>query len=188
MKKILKKEEINATVKTKSGETSIKPKSNLSKRYFKRGFKHMSFMIITPLFVIVLSMALLFNHYYYAAILVYPLIPILLLLQFGTIKDRMLNILPLVVLLTYVIVSLETKDFKSSMVVYFIIPILSVLLKPKKHYIKYLTLIVSFLTLSLKYFKNMTIPFYYNLIIILIIYAVFLPPFIKKKIQLKFHL
>ena len=52
-------------------------------------------------------------------------------LQFGTIKDRMLNILPLVVLLTYVIVSLETKDFKSSMVVYFIIPILSVLLKPK---------------------------------------------------------
>ncbi len=143
----------------------------------------MLIIFLFPMILFVISISL-FNHQNYLSILVVWLSwPISFLFLFGSFKDRIFNTLPLLAILIYLLIGLNTGDFESASVIYFFVPVLSLLLKPKKHMVKYITMLVSFIILIINYFTSIEIPMILKYLIIIYIYLLYLPPLVKKQLN-----
>lgn len=145
------------------------------------------FIFFLPVILVFSSIYLVQYTYYFSAFAIWLIYPMSFLFLTGSIKTRILNVLPLLVLLFYIMISVETKDADKASLIFFAVPILSLLLKPKKHWIQYTTLGISIIYLILNHFTLIDFPFAVKWGLILVIYLVFIPPLVKQKIVQLFH-
>ena len=78
---------------------------------------------------------------------------------------------------------MENQDFGKYDWVLFLTPLGSLILKPKKHQVEYLTLIISLGYLMINQFTSHDINYGLKTLMLFIIYVVFLLPVIKSKIR-----
>lgn len=98
---------------------------------------------MAPIIIGLISLWLFMNHYLVSGFLVWVLFPLSRFILIGSFKNRILNVLPIVVFLLYLSLSMENQDFGKYDWVLFLTPLGSLILKPKKHQVEYLTLIIS---------------------------------------------
>lgn len=129
------------------------------------------------------------SYYFFAsrnlinAFLVWGFWPISTFFLWGSLKKRLMNTLPLIISLLYFILSIQLNDFQGTLVIFYIVPFLSLLVKPKKHFFQYLTLLISAVFLTLEYFFQISVNSIFKCIFIMLVYILFIPPFIKEKTQ-----
>ena len=145
--------------------------------------------ILRPIVIVFLPISIALASIYFFSVqsyinmvLVWLFWPISTLFLWGSLKNRLLNTLPLIVGLVYLIIANQTGDYQKTLFIFYSVPLLSLVMKPKKYVFQYLTLLVSTLFLSLDYLAHINIPIYIKWLLILIIYIIFIPPFIKDKL------
>ncbi|MGE4320511.1 MAG: hypothetical protein AB7E61_03555 [Acholeplasmataceae bacterium] len=143
----------------------------------------MIIIFLFPMILFVISISL-FNHQnYYSIPVIWLTWPISFLFLIGSLKDRLLNTLPLFAILIYLLIGINTGDFESASAIYFFVPLLSLLLKPKKHRVKYITMLVSFIILMINYFTSFDIPVVIKYLMIICIYILYLPPILTHQLN-----
>jgi len=136
------------------------------------------FMILVPGFLWVISTMFFIRGLYYASFFSWILLPVSWFLVFGSFRSRIVNLLPLLAVIVYIVYGLEIQDFNQATIIFFFVPFLSLLLKFKKHYIQYITLGISIVYVVVNYLGIYVIPFYAKWGLIVIIYVIFIPPMI----------
>ncbi|MFP4187718.1 MAG: hypothetical protein ACLFSU_06075 [Acholeplasmataceae bacterium] len=153
----------------------------------RSNFNRMLIFFCVPFLVFILSVILVLNRYLYAGITIWAFLPLSRLLMIGSIRARLRNALPFAIGLIYLMVGLETGEWERWMVLLFLVPFLSLLMKPKRHPLAYATLGVSVIVLAVNYLTRFDIPVYGKWAVVALIYLIFLPPLVKKRIKELFH-
>lgn len=141
----------------------------------KNKYRLILFFIVPPI-IVCLSLILLTNQYYYSSVLIFLLIPMSRFLMIGSLRQRTRNTLPFLAALLYLMAGLEFGVWDNAQIIFLSIPIISILLKPRRHGFQYMILVLSFGTLFLNVYSNLYIPFWYRIIVIILIYIAFYPP------------
>ncbi len=139
--------------------------------------------IFFPVLIGVTSFILIRNEAFIAGLLIWMFLPLTMFLLMGSFLRRVLNSLPMVIMFIYIIFGLETGLWQEGTMLFFIVPFGSLVLKPKKSPVQYLTLSISILVLTLNFFTTQSIAIYLRWGLIVLIYIIFLPPALGKKIE-----
>ena len=146
-------------------------------------FSKLMVFVFFPIAIFLLSLWLFFEHAYIAGILIWIYLPLTFFLLMGALKNRVLNSLPFIIFGAYMLYGIETGLWQEGTILFFAVPIGSLVLKPKKYPIQYAALAVSIAVLTINMFTNISIPIYIKWILIFGIYFVFLPPFLIRKLE-----
>ncbi|MFP4286708.1 MAG: hypothetical protein ACLFRI_03320 [Candidatus Izemoplasmataceae bacterium] len=139
--------------------------------------------ILFPIFIFVTSAVLFSVHAYFASIIIWMFLPLTFFLMMGSFINRVLNALPITMFIVYLLYGLETSSWHEGTLLFFLVPLGSLMLKPKKFPLQYAVLALSILVISINYFTPFNIPVYLKWTFSVIIYIVFLPPALAKKIE-----
>jgi hypothetical protein len=153
------------------------------KGHARADFYRMLIFFCVPVVVFIASVLLFVRGYFYAGVIIWLFFPFSRFFMIGSLKTRALNGLPVIIGILYLMVGLETGAWEKWMVLFFLVPFLSVLLKPKKHPIQYATLALSVMVLSINMLTQINIPVYLKWIFVSLIYVVFIPPLVKKRLK-----
>jgi hypothetical protein len=177
-----KSKEVYGTVKVYGEKGAVVAKKSATYILFRTIFS-----ILTPIILAGISVVLFFRGFYISSFFVWIFLPIAWFVMFGDYKSRIVNILPLVAVILYIMVGLEIHDFNEATYVFFFVPFISLLVKFKKHYIQYITLGISIVYLIVNYLQIYEVPFYAKWGLIVIIYVIFIPPMIGRKLHKIFY-
>lgn len=159
-----------------------KAKQFMKKKADTLFIKLMVFMFY-PMTIFLLSLWLFFEQAYIASAFIWVFLPLTLFLLMGTLKNRVLNSLPFVIFGVYLLYGIETGFWQEGTILFFMVPIGSLVLKPKKYPVQYIALGISLIILVLNFFTPVSIPIYIKWMLIVIIYFVFLPPFLISRLE-----
>lgn len=154
-----------------------------AKGHVRANFNRILIFFCVPLAVFVASVLLFLNRYLYAGVIVWVFFPLSRFFMIGSLKSRVLNALPVSIGILYLMVGLETGDWETWMVLFFLVPFLSLLVKPKRHPFQYATLGLSVTFLSINQLTNLDIPVWWKWIVVVLIYVIFVPPLVKKRVN-----
>ena len=99
-------------------------------------------------------------------------------LSFGRVKDRVRNSLPVFAIILYLFIGISYGWWQEGTYIFFALPFLSLMLKPKRNFIKYMTMALSIGLFVYGVWLGQSIPFYTRLIFIVMIYILFFPPYL----------
>lgn len=159
-----------------------KAKQFMKKKVDTLFIKLMVFMFY-PMIIFLVSLSLFFEQAYIASAFVWIFLPLTFFLLMGSLKNRVLNSLPFVIFGVYLLYGIETGLWQEGTIVFFIVPIGSLVLKPRKYPVQYTALGVSLLILILNFFTPIAIPVFIRWILVVAIYFVFLPPFLISRLE-----
>lgn len=113
-----------------------------------------------------------------AALALILLLPALPILSLGSFRARLLNALPLLALSAGLYLGFRYGEWVLASRLFFALPFIGLLLKPRRHPLKYVTLGISLVSLITDYAFGWTLPWVYRILLILWIYIIFVPPVI----------
>lgn len=119
----------------------------------------------------------------FAALAVLLILPSLPILSFGSFRSRLLNALPLLALSAGLYLGFRYGEWVIASRLFFALPFIGLLVKPRRHPLKYVTLGVSVVSLITDYAFGWSFPWAYRILIIIWIYIIFLPPVIVKYLR-----
>lgn len=158
-----------------------------SKKFMKEKgeslFHKMLVFIFFPLFILVTSVILFTQHAYFASIVIWMFLPLTFFLMIGSFLNRILNTLPITMFIVYIIFGIETSLWNEGTLLFFLVPLGSLMLKPKKFPVQYAILGISIVILSINFFTPWNVPIFIKWILSVMIYVIFLPPLLAKKIE-----
>lgn len=139
--------------------------------------------VFFPITIFLLSLWLFYEQAFIASAFIWVFLPLTFFLLMGSLKNRVLNTLPFVIFGTYILYGLETGLWEEGTILFFMVPIGSLVLKPEKYPVQYIALATSLIILILNVFTPISIPIFIKWILIVIIYFVFLPPFFIRRLE-----
>ncbi|MCF7932903.1 MAG: hypothetical protein K9K93_07020 [Acholeplasmataceae bacterium] len=110
-------------------------------------------------------------------------VPLVWILFFGNIRHRIANILPLVALVTYLFLGFYQGLWNEASIIFLFVPYVGLTLKPKRALISYLTIFLSTILLIVRLVTGFQFPILPRVLIIVLIYVIFMPPMIQKKLS-----
>ncbi|MFP4078635.1 MAG: hypothetical protein ACLFUQ_05790 [Candidatus Izemoplasmataceae bacterium] len=128
------------------------------------------------------------DGYMLAAFALFFMAPSLWLLSFGTLRNRLLNALPAFTLLAGLYLGFRFDSWEASSRLWTMLPFVGLVLKPRRHPLKYGTMIITVMFLFLDYVLGWTVPWVYRILFIVWIYAIFIPPIILNRVKKMLHL
>lgn len=129
-------------------------------------------------FIVFLSFYAFYQRQFLLSIILYGFIPISFLFFFGSFKARLNNTVPLLVLMTYLIYNSFNMQWLDTLFFFYFIPYLSLIIKPKRHPVKYSVVALTTVLLILKFGFDIQVDFIVRVGLVIFIYIVFIPPFI----------
>lgn len=138
--------------------------------------------------VIAFGLGTLTGGYILASLVLFCMVPSLWLLSFGSLRNRLLNGLPVFTLLAGLYLGFRFEDWEASSRLWAMLPFVGLLLRPRRHPLKYATLLVTVAFLALDYLWGLKAPWGYRILFIVWIYAIFIPPIIINRVKAKLHL
>lgn len=139
--------------------------------------------VFFPIIICLFSIWLFFEQAYISSAYIWLFLPLIFFLLVGTLKNRVLNSLPLVILGVYILYGIETGMWEAGTTIFFLVPLGSLVLKPKTYPIQYSALGVAILVYILDFLAILSLPLTLVWILIIVIYLLFLPPFIVIRIE-----
>lgn len=111
------------------------------------------------------------------------LMPLSSVLALGSVRNRVVNGLPLFVVWLYGLISLLTRDFTTYLWLFTLTPYVSLVLKPRRHRLKYVTLFLSTTLLLYGLITGDTVSTFLRVGGVVVINVVFFPPILWRKIK-----
>ncbi|MFW5894293.1 MAG: hypothetical protein ACOCU0_00025 [Bacillota bacterium] len=121
-----------------------------------------------------------------ASCVLFCMAPSLWLLSFGTLRNRLLNGLPVFTLLIGLYLGFRFGNWEASGRLWTALPFVGLVLKPRRHPLKYATLILTTILLIVDYLLGWTVPWVYRILFIVWIYGIFIPPIIFNRVRTLF--
>lgn len=131
----------------------------------------------------VLSFLTLMGGHVLSAFAVLISLPALPVLSLGSFRARFLNALPLLVLSVGLYLGFRHGQWPIAGRLFFAVPFAALLLKPRRHPLKYVTVGVSLISLISDYAFGFTYPWVYRILFIIWIYIIFMPPVILNRLR-----
>lgn len=141
-------------------------------------------IFLVPLVIFMISTILFIQKEFILSILFLFFLPFTGILFFGSFKNRLLNLLPLFLILTYLVLGFQYSLWKEGIYLFSLYPILGLVIKPKRSVLKYITVGFSSVLFILNYYEVLSISFGVKLIITILLYLIFLPPIIEKWLKI----
>jgi hypothetical protein len=110
-------------------------------------------------------------------------IPILWLFIFGKVRHRLANTLPLFAVVTYVFLGFQYGMWDEATVIFFFVPYVGLTLKPKRAVTGYMSIALTTIYLVIRFTTGYEIPLTTRIMAIILIYVIFFPPMIRKKLD-----
>jgi hypothetical protein len=143
----------------------------------------MMVFVLFPLFILATSIVLFSMNAYFSSIVIWMFLPLTFFLMMGSLLNRILNALPMTMAIVYILFGIETGLWHEGTLLFFLVPFGSLMLKPKKFPIQYAVLGISIIVLSINFFTPLNIPVIIKWLLSIIIYIIFLPPLLAKRIE-----
>lgn len=119
----------------------------------------------------------------FSAFSVLIMMPVVWLFSFGSLKMRLLNALPLIALSVVLFSGFSYGRWDAALWVFMAVPYIGLVLKPKRHPLKYAMILISTAIILLDVSGVRDITVFTRLGFTLVIYGVFLPPIILSKLK-----
>lgn len=111
------------------------------------------------------------------------LIPVLWLFSFGSLRARLLNGLPLIALFAFLFTGFTYGRWDQSTWVFIAVPYVGLVLKPRRHPLKYAMILISTLMILANGYGVLDIGIVMRIGYTLVIYGVFMPPILLSRIK-----
>ncbi len=111
-----------------------------------------------------------------SALSVWMFVPAIWFFLIGKFKDRFRNALPIFALALFLMVGSYTGEWNAALWIFFFVPYVALLLKPRRHIVKYITLALSTLYLIFGLATGVWLPVGFRIAMVIIIYMIFIPP------------
>ena len=108
-------------------------------------------------------------------------------LTFGHFKDRIRNSLPFFAIFGYLYLGISFGLWTEATWLFFAVPLLSLMLKPKRNVLKYLTMFLSVALFIYAWWFDQQVPLYTRIVLITLIYTLFFPPYMIFRFERMFH-
>jgi len=135
-------------------------------------------IMVFPMIIFILSILSLIYINPLFAVLLYGFIPLSFLFFFGKVKDRLRNSVPLLMLMGYLLFNSIYYQWQETLFLFYSIPYIGLALKPNLHVAKYAVIIFTTVLLGLKFIFNIEINVTTRILYIVLIYLLFIPPFV----------
>ncbi len=110
-----------------------------------------------------------------------------LFLSFGRVKERIRNSLPIFALIGYLYLGLSHGLWAEATWLFFFVPLISLMMKPKRNGLKYLTMVVSLGVFLYAWWFDQRIALTTRVVLILMIYVLFFPPYFIYRFERLIH-
>ncbi len=124
-----------------------------------------------------------FNGFVFVMFWWWCLVPLWSVLALGSVRSRVVNGLPLFIFWLYGLMSLLSQDLARYLFLFYFTPYVSLMVKPQRHPIKYLTLLFSTGALLYGLFTQMPIALPIRVIVVMGINVLFFPPYLWFKLK-----
>ena len=111
-----------------------------------------------------------------SALSIWVFVPAVWFFLIGRFKDRFRNALPVLALAIFLLVGSYTGAWNAALWIFFAVPYVALLLKPRRHIIKYVTLTLSTIYVVLGLATGVWLPIGIRIAMVMIIYLIFVPP------------
>lgn len=111
------------------------------------------------------------------------LIPLWSVLAFGNMRSRVVNGLPLFVLWLYGLLSIVQRDLSTYLYVFYFTPYVSLMVKPQRHPIKYVTMVFSTVALLYGLLTQNPVALPIRISVVVLINVLFFPPYLWVKLK-----
>lgn len=139
--------------------------------------------LFIPFFTMVLSFYFMTKSNIILSIFIGSFLPFSIVLMFGSFRKRLLNLLPIITLYSFLYLGITSSSWSNAWYLFSIYPVVGLIIQPRRKPIKYLTLFVSLLFFILNYFDVVPLSVFFKIVIILLIYLVYIPPYIENKLN-----
>ncbi len=136
-----------------------------------------------PFLMFVVAFLLLIQRELILSVFFILLIPLTFFLNFGNLKKRILNLLPIFTILAYLAIGLRYGEWDLAIYLFLIYPFIGILIQPKRVAVKYLTFGISYILQLLHYLNIYTLSIGSRVVLIVLVYLLFLPPYIERKLK-----
>lgn len=138
--------------------------------------------IVYPIIFVALSWYFIVQSAYITSFVIWMFFLMILLLK-DILMRNVLNSLPLIIFVAYMTFSIETNTLRETLNIFYLIPLGALVLDVKKTPVQYGTLAVSLILILLFLILDFILFLPFQLVFILMILLIFLPPVIALKIE-----
>jgi len=144
-----------------------------------------SFILYWILILLLFTIGIIFiiKIQFISGLLVWLYIVFVWALFIGNFQQRFRNFLPLIMINLYLIVSFYYNDFEVAAYLLILTPFIGYFLRDKRKLIHTLLVGLSIVYLILEFYFLIEISWYIKMLILILIYIVYLPPFLHKKVK-----